>query len=82
MSEACRGCDGKGETRSTDKDNVFKETVRVCSRCGGGKREPGPPKGDGKRNFRRAPKSEDDDNDLNRAADTFLARHGFGKNGR
>lgn len=82
MSEACKGCDGKGDRIVGDKDNVLKAGVkRTCSRCGGSRKEPkGPPKQ--ARGFRRAAKSEDDDNDLNRAADLFLARHGYGKNGR
>lgn len=79
-NEACRACDGRGVRKSVDKENMFKETVTNCSRCGGARAEPGPPKGDG-RGFRRAPKSADDDNDLDRAADTFLRRHGYGKNG-
>lgn len=80
--EACRACDGKGERTVEDRENCMKSITRVCSRCNGAKKEPGPPKGDGKRFFRRTPKSEDDGNDLDRAADLFLAKHGFGKNGR
>lgn len=80
--ECCRGCDGRGATSRQDKENVFRApTARECSRCHGTGREAGPPKGDG-RGFRRAPKSADDDNDLNTAADAFLRRHGFGKGGR
>lgn len=79
--ECCRACDGAKVRKRADRENVFRVTTSVCSRCGGTGREPGPPKGDG-RGFRRAPKSEDDDNDLNKAADSFLRRHGYGKNGR
>jgi len=82
MTETCcRACDGRKTRSRVDKDNVFKTTVTACSACGGSGRTPEPSKGTG-RGFRRAPKSEDDDNDLNTAGDAFLRRHGYGKNGR
>lgn len=80
MAEACRACDGRGKSRTTDRENVFRVTERICSRCGGSRKEPGPPKGKRRRFFRR--REEEDDGDLGRAADNFLRRHGFGKNGR
>ena len=84
MTETCcRACDGRKARKVVDKDNVFSSKTVTCSACGGTGRNPGPPKGDGsRRSFRRAPKSEDDDNDLNTAGDAFLRRHGYGKNGR
>ena len=79
IEKCCRACDGRGARRTVDKENVFKERVVSCSPCGGtGKISPPT----GKRGFRRAPKSEDDENDLNSAADAFLRRHGFNKHGR
>ena len=79
--ECCRACDGSKIRRTVDKENVFKVTETVCAKCGGSGREPGPAK-EGKRGFRRTPKSEDDDNDLNAAADKFLASRGYNRNGR
>lgn len=79
--KCCRSCDGRGSRKTEDRENVFKVTVRECGACRGTGRVPEPSKGE-RRFFRKAPKSEDDDNDLNRAADRFLARHGFGKGGR
>ena len=78
----CRACDGRGGRKTVDKENVFKERVTTCSACGGSGKTSAPPKDGARRGFRRAPKSEDDDNDLNAAGDTFLRRHGFNKHGR
>lgn len=80
MKDCCRACDGRGSRSVEDRENVFKVKVTTCGACSGSGRTP-ESKG-GKRFFRRTPKSVDDDNDLNRAADNFLARHGFGKGGR
>lgn len=80
--KCCRSCDGRGERKATDKENVFKVTVSKCSACNGTGRTPEPSKSGKRGFFRRAPKCEDDNNDLDRAADKFLARHGFGKGGR
>lgn len=77
----CRSCDGRKTRVVKDRENVFSERTVTCGACNGTGKKPGPPKGD-RKFFRRAAKSVDDDNDLNRAADTFLARHGYGKGGR
>jgi DnaJ-class molecular chaperone len=79
--EACRACDGRGSRTTEDRENVFNVTTTKCSRCNGVGIEPGPSKGK-RRSF--GPKKEDDEDDqnLNRAADRFLRRHGFGRGGR
>ena len=79
--EACRGCDGRGERSTEDRENMFRVTVTKCSRCGGAGVEPGPSKGK-RRSFGPKPDDDDDDQNLNRAADRFLKRHGFGRGGR
>lgn len=79
--KCCRSCDGRGFRRSEDRENIFKVIVRECGACRGTGRIPEPAKGE-RRFFRRAPKAQDDDNDLDRAADKFLARHGFSRSGR
>lgn len=81
-NEACRACDGRGTRKTEDRENVFRVTVGNCSRCNGSGREPGPPKPGAKRFGRRRRREDEDDNDLGRAADRFLARHGFGRLGR
>lgn len=81
--ETCRTCDGKGETVVLDD---YDEVVgkKTCGRCYGKGVEPGPSKGDGKRAFFRSTKVklDRDEKSLEDQADAFLARHGFGKNGR
>lgn len=67
--EACRGCDGRGFKKVSNRDNVFAEKQVDCSRCSGKGAEPtGPPKP--RKFFRRKDEDEDDE------AAKFLRRHG------
>ena len=84
-SEACRACDGSGVRKKVDKENVLRETVTTCSRCGGSGKEPvtGPPK-KGRGGWGRRPQQpeDEDEKDVNKAADNFLRRHGLDRWGR
>jgi hypothetical protein len=79
----CRACDGRGYTVKIDKNNVLKEGIKItCSRCGGSGFEPGPSKSKGGGRWRGGGSRQEeteDEKDVNRAADTFLKKYGFGK---
>jgi DnaJ-class molecular chaperone len=81
VAEACRACDGKGESIKRDEDLII-VSRRTCGRCGGNGKEPGPTTGK-RRGFGR-PKQEVDEKELSleQQADAFLARKGFNRNGR
>lgn len=83
-SEACRACDGRGVRKKTDKENVMKESVSYCSRCGGSGKEPsGPPKkGRGRGRYAPHQEEDEDEKDANKAADAFLKKYGYGKWGQ
>jgi len=78
--KCCRSCDGRGHRLTEDRENVFRVTKSVCGACSGTGRKPEPSKG--RRRFAKRTPDDEDDNNLDRAADKFLARHGFGRNGR
>lgn len=75
MRETCRACDGQSVRRKTDKDNVFKETESVCSRCNGSRLEPEPSKG-GKRRFGSRQKKDDEELTHEEMVRKFLASRG------
>ncbi len=83
MNETCKACDGRCEVDVLDD---YDEVVgkKTCGRCYGKGVDPGPPKGDGKRRFFRSTKVKLDKDELTleQQGDAFLARHGFGRNGR
>ena len=78
--KCCRSCDGRGYRLTEDRENVFRVTRSNCSPCSGTGRNPEPSTGKRRRFAKKA--DDDDDGGLDRAADKFLARHGFGRNGR
>ncbi len=79
--KCCRSCDGRGHRVTEDRENVLRRIKSVCGPCSGTGRTPEPSQGKRRRFAKRTPE-EEEDNNLGRAADRFLARHGFGRSGR
>jgi DnaJ-class molecular chaperone len=76
--EACKQCDGAGRTKKVVEGEVVISKTN-CSRCYGKGEEPGPSKGK-PRFFTQ--KQTDEELSLEDQATAFLARRGFGRNGR
>jgi len=76
---SCRSCDGQGSRTTEDRENVFRTVTKTCGPCRGSGVDPGP--SNGRRRTFGPKKGQEDDESLDRAADSFLRRHGYGKGG-